>query len=172
MPSTYLKINLPLRQAGSRPNDVQMPCMRSIQVVPAATPSVGSKRQSRVFGHRPCVKTRWTQSPTKDTSGSQLTVAHRMRYRHVCATIIAPDVQTKRSVTEKLAWVQTTNMVNFAALQLFIANCKCIGANTCRQCCHTCAGSADLGRGVRHEYLPVSCSAPAPGTGMERRRRL
>ncbi|KAL0026080.1 hypothetical protein WJX79_007961 [Trebouxia sp. C0005] len=33
-----------------------------------------------------------------------------MRYRHVCATIIAPDVQTKRSVTEKLAWVQTTNM--------------------------------------------------------------
>lgn len=89
---------------------MQMPCVRSIQFVRAVTPSVDGKRQFRVFGHNPCVKTRWTQSPTKDSFGSQVTISHRKRYRHVCATVVAPDVQTKRSVAEKLAWVQTTNM--------------------------------------------------------------
>ena len=91
---------------------MQVPCVRSIQVIQTVTPSVGSKRQFRVFGHRPNVKTRWTQSPIKGSSGTKLTIPHRMRHRHVCATMIAPDVQTKRSVAEKLAWVQTTNMVN------------------------------------------------------------
>ncbi len=116
------------RQAGSRPDDMQMPCMRSIQVIQAVTPLVGTKRQFRVLGHRPYVKTRWTQSSTKGSFGSQLTISHRMRYRHVCATIIAPDVQTKRSVAEKLAWVQTTNTVNFC----------CLTALPCRHEIHCC----------------------------------
>lgn len=89
---------------------MQMPCVRSIRFVRTVTPSVDGKRQFRVFGHSPCVKTRWTQSPTKDSFRSQVTISHRKRYRHVCATVVAPDVQTKRSVAEKLAWVQTTNM--------------------------------------------------------------
>ena len=131
IPSTYLKIRQPLRQSGSWPDDMQMPCVRSIRFVRAVTPSVDGKRQFRVFGHSPCVKTRWTQSLTKDSFG-QVTIPHRKLYRHVCATVVAPDVQTKRSVAEKLAWVQTTTMVNFAALQLCLANTKCIGTNICR----------------------------------------
>jgi len=86
--------------------------MRSTQVIQAVSSSVGSRRQSRVFGHRPCVKTQWRHSSAKGTLGSQLTTSHRVRYRHVRATVIAPDVQTKRKVAEKLAWVQTTKMVS------------------------------------------------------------
>ncbi len=90
--------------------------MRNTQVIQAATPSIDSKRQSRVCGHRPYVMTQWRQSSAKSSLGSQLTISHGVRYRHVCATVIAPDVQTKRSAAEKLAWVQTTNMVSLCCL--------------------------------------------------------
>ncbi len=105
---------------------MKTPCMRSTQVIQAVSPSVGSKRQPRVFGHRPCVKTQWRQSSAKGSLGSQLTTSHRVRYWHVCATLIAssPDVQTKRDVAEKLAWVQTTNMVSLLLLHNFASRTR------------------------------------------------
>ncbi len=116
--------------------------MRSTQVIQAVTPSNGSKRQSRVFGHRLYVKTQLRQSSAKGSLGSQLTISHRVRYRHVCATVIAPDVQTKRSVAEKLAWVQTTNMVSLCCFKALPCKdemhwCKHMQAmlsHLCRQC--------------------------------------